>query len=413
MKKLSTIALALALAAGAASLAAPALAFAQAEQAAQPERKVSGEKAAEAIFALQTAVNANDAAGVQAALPAADAAAKTANDRYIIGQLRLKHAIDAKNDAAAIAAIEAMIASGAGTEQETIAAYQNLIALNNRTNNAAGVAAATAKLAQLQPNNPDIMIATAATQAQTNPAAALPLFMKAIEAKKAAGQPVDQTWYMNALKTAYEAKQAPQSVAIGRDLLAAYPTAENWKAVLQVYRELVRLDTPATVDLLRFARTANAMSGKPDYYELADALNDRGLPGETKAVIEDGIAKGAIASGERPFSDLLSAASGRIAEDRQSLPAVEKKALAAADGTQALNTGDAYFGYRDYAKAAALYRAALQKGGVDANLVNTRLGTALALAGQKAEAETAFKAVTGPRQDIANFWMLWLNQQAA
>ena len=59
-----------------------------------------------------------------------------------------------------------------------------------------------------------------------------------------------------------------------------------------------------------------------------------------------------------------------------------------------------------------LYRTALQKGSVDANLVNTRLGLSLALAGQKAEAEAAFKAVTGPRAELANFYLLWLSQRA-
>ena len=53
------------------------------------------------------------------------------------------------------------------------------------------------------------------------------------------------------------------------------------------------------------------------------------------------------------------------------------------------------------------YRAALQKG-ADANLANLRLGAALAMAGQRAEAEAALRAVTGTRADLANYWLLWL-----
>ena len=74
-----------------------------------------------------------------------------------------------------------------------------------------------------------------------------------------------------------------------------------------------------------------------------------------------------------------------------------------------LRIADAYFSYGQYAQAAELYRAALQKG-ADANLANTRLGAALALAGQRAEAEAAFRAVTGPRAELAQFWLLWLSQ---
>jgi hypothetical protein len=69
---------------------------------------------------------------------------------------------------------------------------------------------------------------------------------------------------------------------------------------------------------------------------------------------------------------------------------------------------DVYAGYRDYAKAADLYRVALQKGGVDANLVNTRLGIALAMGGQRADAEAAFGKVAGVRAPLANLWRAWL-----
>ena len=111
-------------------------------------------------------------------------------------------------------------------------------------------------------------------------------------------------------------------------------------------------------------------------------------------------------------AQLLSIVSGRIAEDRASLAGVDTKARAAANGTLAMKTAAAYFGYGDYAKAVDLYRVALQKGGVDANVVNTRLGIALALAGQKAEATTALQAVTGTRADLAQLWLAWMNQRA-
>jgi hypothetical protein len=51
---------------------------------------------------------------------------------------------------------------------------------------------------------------------------------------------------------------------------------------------------------------------------------------------------------------------------------------------------------------------------VDANLVNTRLGIALAMLGQKDEAKAAFGAVTAPpRNEIARFWTTWLDQAPA
>ncbi|MBV9881755.1 MAG: hypothetical protein JO276_01955 [Sphingomonadaceae bacterium] len=87
--------------------------------------------------------------------------------------------------------------------------------------------------------------------------------------------------------------------------------------------------------------------------------------------------------------------------------------MAGSNGGAALRVGDAFFSYGDYGPAAELYRAALQKGAPDPNLVNLRLGAALALAGARVEAETAFRAVTGPRAELARLWLLWLSSPHA
>ena len=132
-----------------------------------------------------------------------------------------------------------------------------------------------------------------------------------------------------------------------------------------------------------------------------------------QAVLEDGSARGVLRAHNPNVSQLLTVANGRIAEDRAGLARLRTHGLTAANGRAARTTADAYFGYGQYAEAAELYRAALQKGGEDANLVNTRLGASLALAGQRAEAEAAFRAVTGPRADLAEYWLIWLARRPA
>jgi tetratricopeptide (TPR) repeat protein len=183
----------------------------------------------------------------------------------------------------------------------------------------------------------------------------------------------------------------------------------NLRNAVIVFRESATLDKEADLDLLRLMRATKVMSGPGAYLELAQLLNEAGLPGEAKAVLDDA-SRGGILKGGAGAS-LLASLNPRIADDRASLPGVDTKARAAANGTLAMRTATAYLGYGDYAKAIDLYRLALSKGGVDANLVNTRLGMALALAGQKAEAEAALKAVSGPRADLAALWVAWLNQR--
>jgi Flp pilus assembly protein TadD len=86
---------------------------------------------------------------------------------------------------------------------------------------------------------------------------------------------------------------------------------------------------------------------------------------------------------------------------------------AAGTGAQARAAADASFAFGQYGEAATLYQAALLKGGEDPNLVNTRLGAALALAGRRPEAELALRAVTGPRADLAGYWLVWLAHRPA
>jgi tetratricopeptide (TPR) repeat protein len=269
------------------------------------------------------------------------------------------------------------------------------------------------KIAELEPNSTDAILMLAEARARENkPAEAVAMIERAIAAAKTAGQPVPENWYRRALKFAYEGKLPAQTMKISRDLVAAYPNAANWGDALTIYRQQANLDKAAETDLLRLVRAAKAMRHDSEYLTLASHLNDAGLPGESKAVVEEGVRADSKRAAKGYFRAILGTTSGRVTADRASLPGLETKAMAAANGKLALNTADAFYGYGDYAKAATLYRAALQKGGVDNNVANTRLGAALALAGQRAEAEAALKAVTGPRADIAAFWMLWLAQRS-
>ncbi|MGL4543067.1 MAG: hypothetical protein ACRCUI_11210, partial [Polymorphobacter sp.] len=145
-----------------------------------------------------------------------------------------------------------------------------------------------------------------------------------------------------------------------------------------------------------------------------ETASNRGLPGEAKMALDDGIAKGMLTP-SKPFVKELSAISTpKIAADKASLPGLAKEAAKAANGKLALSTGDAMYGYGQYAEAAAMYKLALSKGGIDADTAQIRLGMVLAKSGDKAGAEAAFKAVAGagPRATLAQYWLIWLSKKA-
>ena len=411
MKSISTFAVAVSLGIGAGAVAAPALAQNKPAEA-PPARKFDLSKAERATIApLQQAVQAKDMAKAATLLPAAQAAAKGSDARYILANLQLQMALESKDETAQTVAIEAMIASGGVPVADQPRLYRALGQLYTNIKQPERSRAAYQKLAELEPNNTDAMLVMAEAAAATNKAEAVTMIERAIAARKASGQPVPENWYKRALRFAYEGKLAPQTAKISRDLVAAYPTPDNWRDTVTIYRQSGNLDKATETDLLRFLRATKGMKGDADFFTLASNLNDMGLPGESKAVIDEGVAARAISPTKDYFRQLLSTTGGRVSADRASLAGLQTKAMAAANGKLALSTADALYGYGDYAKAAALYRTAMQKGGIDNNVANTRLGASLALAGQRAEAEAAFKAVTGTRANLAAFWLLWLSQR--
>jgi hypothetical protein len=408
MKIVSSLALAAALVTGSAVIAAPAEAKKKEQKEAAAPQLSAEERAA--LLPVETAIKAGDFAAAQAALPAAQAAAQSADAKFYVGTFQYQVGGKLKDAKLQQAGLEAVIGSGKVAAEELPKYYSQLGFFAHEAGDAAKADWAFSRAVELQPDNVEAIRNLAIVKLEMKQGnAALPLFDKAIALTKASGQPVPETLLKSALKTAYEARNAAETAKFSRALVEAYPTSENWRDALTIYRNNATLDANAKLDLLRLMRAAKAMKSEADYWALADLTNDRGLPGETKAVLEEGLAANVLSMSRAHIKDLLANAKGRVAEDKAALPGLEKKALAAG-GQQALGTGDAYFGYGDYAKAAALYRAAL-KGGLDANMVNTRLGVALAMAGQKAEAEAALRAVSGDRAAIAQYWLLWLSQR--
>jgi len=414
MKLVSAFATATALLA-ASAVAAPALAAAQAPAAAQPAPrayKLSKEEKA-ALQPLQAAIGAKDWAKATSLLPAAQAAAQSPDAKYVFGQLELQIGLGVPDTQMQAKAVNDLIASGGALPSEMPALYRNQGAFALQAHNNAAAEAAYSQALTLTPNDADAYINLAKIKAEAKkPHEAVQLIDKAIALKTAAGEKADETWYKYALKLAYDNHMRPDSLRLSRELVAAYPTPSNWRDTLIIFRDGTTLDKGASLDLLRLMRASKALAGERDYYDLAEGLGTSGLPGEEQAVLQEGAAARAIDLNKAAFRDLMSSASARVAADRASLAGIEAKALAAPTGTIALNTGDAYFGYGDYAKAVSLYQAALGKSGVDANAVNMHLGMALALSGDRAGAEAAFRKVTGPRGEVAALWMAWLARRA-
>ncbi|WP_114951276.1 hypothetical protein [Sphingosinicella terrae] len=388
----------------------------------------------QALQALEAAARGTDRAAQDAALAAARAAAQSNDARHALAHYQLEIG-RARQDAQMTGqAVDALVSSGLATREEMPSLLANQAArafYAGQHNQAERLlaraveldpqnAAVTAEYAQMKSQIGSALVRGGRNaEAQAQFAESVTLLQRAIELQRAAGQPVPESWYKRAVALAFDHNLGPQGVALAREMVAAYPNPANWRDAMMVYQRAVQADPALDLDVRRLLRAVGALAGERDYLEFAEALG-RAMPGnattyadEVKAVLDEGVERGMLSSTEPRVRQLNTSNNRKATTARSGLGRLRTQALAAATGTPAREAGDAHFGFGQYAEAAELYRAALQKGGEDPNLVNTRLGAALALAGQRAEAETALRAVTGPRADLAGFWLVWLARRPA
>ncbi len=405
-----TIGVALAIGVTGVAFVAPVSAAKKEKAAAGPQAQLSKEFRA-AVGPIEADIKAGKLDGMIARLDAASAQFKMPDEQFYLGAKRYDVAKTGTNAVEQRKAVVQMIDS-----------KSSLITNLAQLNGAAGQYAFNAKdypdaltrlneAVRLGSNDADTFIIMAEAAFQSGKVnEGLAFADRAVNAKKTLGQKAPEDWYRRPLSVAYKAKLQPQIAAWSRAQAGAYPTPENWRTALFIYKDSAKLDGQSSLDIMRLMRANKALTGERDYFEYAALASERGLPGEAKSVIDQGLASGTISKSSRPLTELLGIANAKVPGDLASLAAAEKRANGEATGKLAAGTADAYLGYGQDAKAVPLYRLALQKGSIDVDAVNTRLGIALARQGQKAEARTAFAAVTGPRVEIAKFWLMWLDQ---
>lgn len=417
MKSVSKAALAAAFAMSAPALltASPALAQKKKEEAgpqikvSEPFRKAAGE--------IETLLKAKDWAGAQPKLAGLESLAQSDGEKYFAALFRLQVTSGLNDIPGTMTAIDALLVNP-NTPPVDVARYSffrgNYAYQQKKYAEAIALLTKSRQLGYV-PNgtNLDLRIAQAQLDGGQIPAGVVSIDA-AIKAEEAAGRKAPESWYEVVVSKLYTSGDKPGATTWLNRQLAAYPTPKAWRSSLLIYLEQlqdkgVALDPDQRLDVLRLMRAAKAMGGENDYFQYAELAQRRGLPGEAKSVIDEGRANGKVTKTNVSINQVYSTAS---AQEKAEAPLAgeEKRAAGAAKGDVAMQTGDAYLGQRNYPKAVELYRLALQKGGVDSNVVNTRLGIALALSGQKAEAKTVFGAVTGsPRGEIAKFWTTWLD----
>jgi tetratricopeptide (TPR) repeat protein len=409
MKLVSTLSLGIALAAASISVAGITPAVAKEKPAAASSLKLSPAFRA-AAAPLQDALVKKDGATAASKIAAAEAAATTPDEKYVAGTFRIQLGGLLNDPKMQSAGVEAALTSGSlpAADAPRFNFFSGQFAYQAGDYPKAAMRMAEAERLGYKDVNLFLLLGESDFKLKKFDEG-LAAVERAINIETAAGRKAPEAWYGRAASVSYANKLLPQTAKWTRMQVKAYPSPENWRSTLLTYRDGNKLDGQLSIDLMRLMRVTGSLSGERDYVEYAIGASDRGLPGEAKTVIEEGLASGKVTRSSKTLNELLALSTAKAATDRPTLAASERQASGAASGKVAMATADAYLGYGDYAKATALYKLALQKGGVDADAANMRLGIATARGGDKPGSRSYFSVVKGPRADIANLWLAWLD----
>jgi tetratricopeptide (TPR) repeat protein len=364
--------------------------------------------ALKAIIDLQSAVKANDTANIPAKMAAAKAVATTKEDRYLIAQFQLQVAVKANDLATVSAAVDEMAATGVADQVSLAQIYSGVGGSLYNAKQYDRAAAAYARAVALNPADLQSQKLLGESRfAAGQKTEAIAAFQRAMQMQAAAGQKPDEALIKRAVAVAYD-QQSPVAFDLARQWVAAYPSAASWSDALAIYSNVNRPDTESMLALYRLRQATGAMTRGGEWAQYARVSAEFGNFNEAQAALDAGIAAKAINPSDMAYSDLVK---GLKTKPKATAADLAEATKTAQSGMALLRIGDRYYAMGDYAKAVELYRMAMSKPGVDAATANLHIGMALARSGDKAGATTALNAVTGPRAEIAKFWLTYVIQK--
>lgn len=361
---------------------------------------------------VQAAYVAKDAVALEAALAAADAFASTPQDKYLQSQFRLQLGILKSDQTLQAAALDGMIDSGLTpvADASRFNFFSGQFAYGAKDYAKAATRFAAAKAAGHRDDKLDLLLMDSYLQTSRLDDA-LAVMRAAVQAERAAGKRPLDDYYARSAKALQAAGRRDDLLAVLTMRVEDYPQAEIWRNTLFIAMQGADKDT--TLDMLRLMRSVGAMTSRAEVQEYAALATEGGLPGEVLAVIDEARAKGVVPAKDAKFDELYASQKARTVGDKVALDADAAKGAALPTARRARSTADALFGYGDYAKAAAMYQVALDKGDTEADLVTLRLGVAQHLSGNHDAAKATLAKVTGPRQRLASLWLVNIAKKQA
>ena len=230
---------------------------------------------------------------------------------------------------------------------------------------------------------------------------------KAIAANDKAGRSSKNVALLEMLNSAYfETKNDARRMQVLHRLIALAPKPGTFNQLESAYEVSSAKDPVVMINVYRLGAQKSLLS--PEHYaKYAETALDVSSPGEAVAMLEKGMASGAIKKDDRN-SRLLQDAKSQLDRLKTTVAQQEKEALATKSGELEAKLATAFYTLKNYPKAAEAAQRAIAEGNLKrADDVDMLLGISLANTKKAAEAKKAFAAAAAANSKTRGIAELW------
>jgi hypothetical protein len=392
--------------------------------AAAPKQKFNFSKEFLAAYqpAQEALIKKKDVPAAVALIPALKAAVKNDDDRYEAGGLVLTIGGQAKDLKLQIEGLDMMLAS-ASTPADLRTKYtyfRGAFAYDNKDYAGAENFMKQAVGLGYRDNDVHYVIANAQSLQKKYPEA-LASIKQAITEKTAKGQAIPSLWYAQAKSYSSRQKDRQGEIYFGKELMKVDQSPEAYHDAMFPFIYYSDMSIPELLDAYRLVRETKSLLFAQEFKGYIEAADRKRSPAEVLAVIDEGVAKGVISMSDRSIAEDVNDAKLNKTELAKNWDADEQYARKQTTGSQAMLFADRIFAFGEYARAAAMYKVALEKGGIvnkeGANVTDQatmRMAISKVKLKDFAGAKADLAKITDPkRKAIAEYWNIYISQQMA
>jgi hypothetical protein len=326
-----------------------------------------------------------------------------------VNELLIWAASGAKDHRLVIQTVDERIATGRVRGADLVRKLRLLATTHYALREYRDTVAALNKLAGVQALNADDLVLLGNSQVQMadwrNAAVTLE---KAVAAAEKAGRPAStRSKLLLALHQAYDKtnNDAKRMQTLHR-LMIVSPSKDSFKWIASAFEVQSNRDPVVMISLYRLGASRNLLSNE-HYAKYAETALDLSSPGEAVAMLQKGMAGGAIKKDDRN-NRLLADAKSQVERLKASLAQQEAEAKAIKTGEPEAKLATTYFTLKNYPKAAEAARRGVEKGQLRRpDGLNMLLGIALAESKKPAEAKKAFDAAAAANAQVRGVADLW------